>query len=738
MDAFICPVAQEIMTDPVSAACGHTFDRSTLQNIEAHRSTHGEWRCPVCREPWHHSFTSAAPTNYALKGAIEAALASGALQRSPSGGIGPGSSVTNSSSAPLPEAPNPNPIEVQVERVAGTDEVLITLTTAANPDTTLPIVAIVALDNSGSMGEPAADPTTQKGSDAVAFNRSDLVRHTWATIPHLLGPKNKASLIIWDNGSEVLLNPTAMTPAGIAAAKRCESRIKPSGGTNIWGGLLAALTVAARTPDENNVIVFQTDGESDPTYNPGRGIIPTFRKWKEDNPRVKVTVNTIGYGYGERLDTVLLREIADVGGGVYSYVPDAGMVGSAVIHQLANLMSAHHRGVQVQIPELGLFVPVGFLQGGQPRTVVLRVPRDASVTVSVRSDTIPEPVMVALTPASPSITAEAAAWPLIHRVFVDELRMAMNRAESEGPIQSLIAHLVADLTLLAPADPKIAALLTDTKGEIFKALAPAAFSRWGRHFLPSVLCGHANQWPSSFKDESSKVFGSAITKALVDKGDTIFNSLPPPKASIAEAQYASARAASVAMGYAPPPPPATTRMASMQSVSSGPCFLGDGLIRMADGTQKRVDQVRAGDHVHGNHRVHCTLKTEVKNAQIVRLGDGVGCGFTEWHPVRFGNTWFHPNQLKEPILTRTDAIYNFVLASGHTLNINGIETCTMAHDFEGPVISHPYFGKRIPGQRHILDDLMKSPGWSEGSIIWRNVKVYYDPKTNYINGMDSD
>ena len=718
------------MTDPVSASCGHTFDRSTLQNIEAHRSTHGRWACPVCRADWHHSFTSAAPTNIALRSAIEAALGAGTLQRTPSGSIGPAS---NSSSAAAAAAG----IEVRVERIADTDEVLVTLTTAANMSTTLPITAIVTLDNSGSMGEPAADPTTQKGTDAVKFNRSDLVRHTWATVPHLLGPKNKGSLIIWDNGSEVLLGPTAMTPAGIAAAKRCEPRIRPSGGTNIWGGLLAALTVAARTPDENNVIVFQTDGESDPTYNPGRGIIPTFRRWKEDNPRVKVTVNTIGYGYGERLDTVLLREIAEVGGGVYSYVPDAGMVGSAVIHQLANLMSTHHRGTQVQVPELGLFVPVGFLQGGQPRTVVLRVPRSVSVTISVRSDTVPEPVMVPLTPASPTVTAEAAVWPLTHRLFVDELRIAMNRAETEGPNQSLIAHLITDLTRLArdPSEPRIAALLSDTKGEILKALEPAAFGRWGRHFLPSVLCGHANQWPSSFKDESSTVFGSAITKALVDDGDRIFNSLPPPTASIAEAQYASARAASVAAGYAPPPPPAAMRLASMVSVSSGPCFLADGQVLMAGGTTKRVDQLRAGDLVAGNHRIRCVLKTALLYAEIVRLGDGLGCGFTKNHPVRFGGAWYHPRQLKEAFVTPTDAVYNFVLESGHILHINGVETCTLAHDFEGPVISHSYFGKRVPGLSNILDDLAVDPGWAEGYVTWRNVAFAYDPQTGYITGL---
>ena len=98
------------------------------------------------------------------------------------------------------------------------------------------------------------------------------------------------------------------------------------------------------------------------------------------------------------------------------------MVGSAVIHQTANLMSVHHRGVQVQIPELGTFVPIGFLQGGQPRTVVLRVPRGAAASVCVRSDTIPEPVTVEITPETPTVTAEAAVWPLPHRMCTPHAR----------------------------------------------------------------------------------------------------------------------------------------------------------------------------------------------------------------------------------------------------------------------------------------------------------------------------
>jgi hypothetical protein len=33
---------------------------------------------------------------------------------------------------------------------------------------------------------------------------------------------------------------------------------------------------------------------------------------------------------------------------------------------------------------------------------------------------------------------------------------------------------------------------------------------------------------------------------------------------------------------------------------------------------------------------------------------------------------------------------------------------------------------------------MKSPGWDTGYVIWKNVRVFYDPDTNMISGMDAD
>ena len=69
--AFYCPVTFELFSDPVTSPCGHTFNRDAL--IAMHSV--GQWKCPTCRTVWQSSFTPASPTNYALKGAIEAAIA---------------------------------------------------------------------------------------------------------------------------------------------------------------------------------------------------------------------------------------------------------------------------------------------------------------------------------------------------------------------------------------------------------------------------------------------------------------------------------------------------------------------------------------------------------------------------------------------------------------------------------------------------------------------------------------
>ena len=159
-----------------------------------------------------------------------------------------------------------------------------------------------------------------------------------------------------------------------------------------------------------------------------------------------------------------------------------------------------------------------------------------------------------------------------------------------------------------------------------------------------------------------------------------------------------------------------------------PCFLGYGQVLMDDGSRKRVDELRKGDRVHEGHRVICSIKTYVRGGrtEIVHLGNSESGGWTPNHPVRFGETWYLPGDMAAEKVEFCGSVYNFVLESGHTLTIGNVETCTIGHAFEGPVIEHMYFGKRLEGVPHILDVIETSPGYSEGYVVWSDLTVERD------------
>jgi len=679
--------------------------------------------CPTCRYTPIQKSPAQLHVNVALR---DAALA-------PVSASGGGASAA----APAIQS-KPNPIQIKANRITGTDKVHISLSVplSAGADTTMPTLFIDVIDNSGSMSNPSVDTSTQAGSEAAAFSRSDLVRHAVATQIELLRPQDELALVLFDHGATVPLPRTPMTPSGKAAAKACLNLIQPTGGTAIWTGLQKALAIAATATDKNVVIILQTDGESDPSHDPMRGIPDTFRSWMDANRSTRVTVHTVGYGFGASLDTPLLRSLADIGSGTVNYIPDGSMVGTVLIHMLANIMSCVYSGVEIQIPKLSRRIPVGFLQADQPRDFVLTIPDDPVLEITATANNCSSMAAVTLTPAVPLLTREEAAWPVIHENLIDELQKALTASELGGTYS--LAPLVAACTDLA-ANPSVKAILSDLadtdlrKGQLGKAFASRdAFKRWGRHYVPGILSGHKNQWAINFKDEGSKIYGSPATRALISRGETIFTSLPPPTASCASR---SAVAAPVSI-------------ASFSQANYGGCFLPASRVKMADGSTQRCDSLKRGDIVDHGYRIACVVKTQIyQPIEIVRLGTKQG-GFTPWHPVCTFTGWSFPIEIGDAETVETDAVYNFILSFGAESVQNGVRpgiltvddmmACTLGHDMEGAVIGHPYFGRREPGQRNIIDDLETQPGWANGLVMLQNVAYARDVATGFICGLTAE
>ena len=166
---------------------------------------------------------------------------------------------------------------------------------------------------------------------------------------------------------------------------------------------------------------------------------------------------------------------------------------------------------------------------------------------------------------------------------------------------------------------------------------------------------------------------------------------------------------------------------------------------MANGRYKPCEELKAGDTVANGYKIRCVVKSTLHNVEYVALGMvekgkdmlNVG-GFTAWHPIKMGEQWAFPadigrvHQIHDPT-----TVYNFVLDQGHTLIVNGITACTLAHEFTGPVIGHSYFGKREPGIHHVLDDLQAHPDWISGLIHWAP-QIQRDKKTGLITGMSDN
>jgi hypothetical protein len=63
-----------------------------------------------------------------------------------------------------------------------------------------------------------------------------------------------------------------------------------------------------------------------------------LRKYRDsNNGNYPGVVSTFGFGYS--LDSKLLVDIAKEAGGMYSFIPDSGFVGTAFVNALANILA---------------------------------------------------------------------------------------------------------------------------------------------------------------------------------------------------------------------------------------------------------------------------------------------------------------------------------------------------------------------------------------------------------------
>ncbi|KAK4199281.1 hint-domain-containing protein [Triangularia verruculosa] len=245
---------------------------------------------------------------------------------------------------------------LQIHPLETDDGVLIKIDTPKEPEfevlktrSHVPLDLVLSIDVSGSMGADAPVPA-KNGAEGEHYGLSvlDLVRHAAKTILETLDEDDRLGIVTFSTNSKVVRQLTYVTKSNKAKILKELDALQPLSMTNLWHGIRDGLSLF----DNNNsgnpgcgrvpALLVLTDGM--PNHQcPSRGYVAKLRQWDA----LPASIHTFGFGYSLR--SGLLKSIAEVGGGNYSFIPDAGMIGTVFVHAVANLQSTFATNVELQL-----------------------------------------------------------------------------------------------------------------------------------------------------------------------------------------------------------------------------------------------------------------------------------------------------------------------------------------------------------------------------------------------------
>jgi len=430
------------------------------------------------------------------------------------------------------------------------------------------------IDVSGSMGTEASIQDAAGKTERHGLSLLDIAKHGVRTVIKSLGATDRLSIISFASEATTVLPLTNMDSKGQEFAQQQLDMLRASGGTNIWKGLLHGLDALREDPQQGRLghILLLTDGES----SDRESILPNLQQYITEKGRLRGTINTFGFGYS--LDSRLLVDLATTGSGSYSFIPDAGFVGTVFVNTLSNLLvtMAHEVCLDLQ-PSLDsaaeiaitedwipgglpiakkdgcITVKLGTLQYGQSRDIIVPMKigatgdgRTTAPSLLAKLHYVPAfaDVKVHLTHLSPvmvtSADAEDGSLELVeaHRcrsLFAQAiLQIYTQRLLPEAGM--LVLQAAIDEVVNSPSreTEMVQAILEDMRGQCYEALSRFDwFAKWGAHYLPSIMLAHRLQQCNNFKDPGVQFYGGKLFEKIRDDADDVFNELPPPKPSIA-------------------------------------------------------------------------------------------------------------------------------------------------------------------------------------------------------------
>lgn len=683
-DHLCCPLTKELFENAVMGADNQTYSEEAIKNwLENYHE-----RSPITNEPMTVSDLS---PNYAIRTAVEAYCSSMMVLD------------TNPPLAP--------PQKESVNASQTSEGLTITIEDSERHH---PVHHILVIDTSSSMNTVTTRKNKDNIDESTGMSIRDVTVHGAKTVVegavgHEGNPaaSDSVTVILFSSSATLALENVPMTSAGKERTKSVLDAIKASGMTNIADAVRMALEIGKKERETTKKVVsitLFTDGQ--PTLSPPRGERHHLQRSIAANGLSPIDV--LGFGYS--LDSGLLLDYAIRTGGSSSFIPDVQFLGTAIEHVAAYakpVIGQNTRVYRHATDEEPLLV--GNLIRGQ----TLHLPPEDYDRVEYTQ--VGTGVITTIHPMTTMSDEKNGStdYESLRRMFVSVTRDLALSSDPSSEYETMTAPLLDVMTKeWRESDPRVEGLWgmlaspdKDVR-QVSEALTNSDyFDRWGKDYVLSLGRALELERCNNYKDSPIQSYVGKSVAPILERLDDIFCDMPPPKPTATRPVYRSLVASPPTM--------------SMRAVSygGGPCFGGEGLVKMADGTSKRVDAIRAGDVVvtplnAGTASVKLVLETQCDPQMPPHMTHINDLPITAYHPVMHENRWTFPTDIKKAVPEPSRRfVFSFLLTNGHTMSINDITCITLGHGFSSNVARHPYFGTS-----RVVHDLEELPVDSCGVI----------------------
>jgi hypothetical protein len=603
---------------------------------------------------------------------------------------------------------------------------------------------VIVIDYSGSMSSDATPGLPESERDGISILM--LIIHCIKVMIGCYSKKDSVSIVCFNENAQLYFPMTKMTDANKNNILSKLESIRAGGSTRIWSGIKMGLNTLKNSfqvnEQCNQTIMVFTDGKDESANKPLRGNIYELDGFIRDNSDwcKTITMNTVGFG--SKLDSKELFEMAERLNGTFSHIPESSTAGTIMINRLATDLTSYGNNIRVIATMKDGSVSttnIGSICVGQNRThpICHSLDDTQKIEVSMFNGLSHVVTQVDLTTVTEDKKTVLECWAKLD--LIKTIEHNIDKIQTTSPTVSLPYCTVQFANFRTRNEmnnsyPYIQGCLKDVDDQLRKAVEKEKWcAAWGLHYLRSYLHTTRREIVNNFRDYAIQHFASDKFTDLQTHCEKIFLATPPipKKTPIARTNtYTSTPRLNPTIDTS-----TSSSNSSFETRYFGSCFHPESSIMMADGSVKPVGQVRKGDIVScGNDRV-ASVRCVTFSSGLFEMINIDGFSLTSTHPVRSLNPeedkWVRPKDISSNRY-EYDKVVNFLLDAHHEIVgvrsggiLSPIRCCTLAHGLKGDVIEHDYLGTD-----KVARDLEEIEGFDSGIIY-----VCFTRENEYISGI---